>query len=319
MNNRERRILVTGATGTVGSEVVKQLASISSSSDYNNIRAAVHTQNKVDKLEQYVDKGVEIVSLDYTKPETISNALDKVDKLFLQTLPIPDVTDISSNFVKEAKKKGVKFIVKLSAMGADSEPTSTILRLHGMEEKIIQESGIPYIFLRPSAFMQNFVTQFGHTIKTQNTIFAPAGNSKMSFIDVRDIAAMATMILNNNGIGQQHQSKAYDITGPQSLSYSHVAEILSNEIGRKIRYIDLREEDARKALKEIDMNEWIIDVMMELYSITRAGYGSQTTSVVEDLTGRKPISFTQFAKDYVNVFRLDRWNDQQGVLLKILR
>ena len=192
MNNRERRILVTGATGTVGSEVVKAAASISSSSDYknNNIRAAVHTQNKVDKLEQYVDKGVEIVSLDYTKPETISNALDKVDKLFLQTLPIPDVTDISSNFVKEAKKKGVKFIVKLSAMGADSEPTSTILRLHGMEEKIIQESGIPYIFLRPSAFMQNFVTQFGHTIKTQNTIFAPAGNSKMSFIDVRDICEL---------------------------------------------------------------------------------------------------------------------------------
>jgi uncharacterized protein YbjT (DUF2867 family) len=135
MNNGKRRILVTGATGTVGSEVVKQLASISSSSDYNNIRAAVHTQNKVDKLEQYVDKGVEIVSLDYTKPETISNALDKVDKLFLQTLPIPDVTDISSNFVKEAQKKGVKFIVKLSTMGADCEPTSTILRLHGMEEK----------------------------------------------------------------------------------------------------------------------------------------------------------------------------------------
>ena len=189
MNNGKIRILVTGATGTVGSEVVRQLTSISSSSDYNNnIRAAVHGQNKVDKLEQFVDKGVEIVNMDYTKPETISNALEKVDKIFLQTLPTPNVTDISSNFIREAKKKGVRSIVKLSAMGADSEPTSTILRLHGMEEKIIQESGIPYTFLRPSAFMQNFVTQFGNTIRMQNIFYVPAGDAKMSFVDTRDIA-----------------------------------------------------------------------------------------------------------------------------------
>ena len=73
--------------------------------------------------------------MDYTKPESISNALEKVDKIFLQTLPTPNITDISSNFIREAKKKGVRSIVKLSAMGANSEPTSTILRLHGMEEK----------------------------------------------------------------------------------------------------------------------------------------------------------------------------------------
>ena len=74
-------------------------------------------------------------------------------------------------------------------MGADSEPTSTILRLHGLEEKIIQESGIPYTFLRPSAFMQNFVTQFGYTIRAQNVFYVPAGNAKMSFVDTRDIGA----------------------------------------------------------------------------------------------------------------------------------
>ena len=116
--------------------------------------------------------------MDYTQPEIISNALEKVDKIFLQTLPTPNVTDISSNFIREAKKKGVRSIVKLSAMGANSEPTSTILRLHGMEEKIIQESGIPYTFLRPSAFMQNFVTQFGNTIRMQNTILCSCRRCK---------------------------------------------------------------------------------------------------------------------------------------------
>ncbi len=122
MNNQAKTtILVTGATGTVGNEVVKQLASISSSSSGHKIRAAVHSKNKADKLKQFDDdKRVENVELDHTKPETVSDALNKVDKLYLQTLPVPDVTDICFNLVKEAKKNNVKYIVKLSAMGADS-------------------------------------------------------------------------------------------------------------------------------------------------------------------------------------------------------
>jgi uncharacterized protein YbjT (DUF2867 family) len=136
-NNRETTtILVTGSTGTVGSEVVKQLISISPSSSRHNIRAAAHSQNNTGKLKEFVNKGVEIVDLDYAKPETVTSALNKVDKLFLQTLPVPDITSITSNLVKEAKKNDVKHIVKLSAMGADSEPGSTILRLHGKEEKL---------------------------------------------------------------------------------------------------------------------------------------------------------------------------------------
>ena len=109
-------------------------------------------------------------------------------------------------------------------MGADSEPTSTILRLHGLEEKIIQESGIPYTFLRPSAFMQNFVTQFGYTIRAQNVFYVPAGNAKMSFVDTRDIAAISSKILTNNG-----------------ASHYQAAEILSN----------VTEEDARKGMKQM--------------------------------------------------------------------
>ena len=93
-------------------------------------------------------------------------------------------------------------------MGAGSEPTSTILRLHGLEEKIIQESGIPYTFLRPSAFMQNFVTQFGNTIRTQKVFYVPAGDAKMSFVDTRDIAAISSKILTNNGLSQQYANKA---------------------------------------------------------------------------------------------------------------
>lgn len=303
MNNRkEKTILVTGATGTVGSEVVKQLAAISSSSGHK-IRAAVHSKNKTGQLG---DKRVEIVDLDYTKPETVAYALNSVDKIFLQTLPTPNVTDISSNLVNEAKKNSVKYIVKLSAIGAsDSESRSTILRLHGEEEKIIEDSGIPYTFLRPPAFMQNFVTQFGHTIRTQNAFYVPAGDAKMSFVDTRDIGAVAAVMLTNtnHGASQQHENKAYDITGQDALSYRQVADILSNEVGKKISYIDITEDDARKGMKQIGMDEWFINIMIELFRIIRAGYGSETTTAVEHITGRKPISFAQFAKDYAEALR----------------
>ncbi|HZC47564.1 MAG TPA: SDR family oxidoreductase [Nitrososphaeraceae archaeon] len=308
MNSQEKTILVTGATGTVGSEVVKQLTSISSSSSSSGhkIRAAVHSKNKADKLKQFDNKRVEIVELDYTKPETVADALNKVDKLYLQTLPVPDVTDICSNLVKEAKKNGVEYIVKLSAMGADSERGSTILRLHGEEEKIIGDSGVAYTFLRPPAFMQNLVTQFGHTIRTQNAFYVPAGDGKMSFVDTRDIATIAARMLTNNGNGggsQQHHNKAYDITGQDALSYRQVADILSNEVGKKISYIDISEDDTRKGMEQIGMSDWYIDIMIELFRIIRAGYGSETTAAVEHITGRKPISFAQFAKDYAEVFR----------------
>lgn len=303
MNHKEeRKILVTGATGTVGSEVVKQL--ISTSTD-NGIKAAVHSKNRVDKIRQSINKDIEIVRLDYTKPETIKNALKDVDKLFLQTLPVPDVTDICANIVKEAKKYGVNHIVKLSAMGAEPKSGSTILRLHDEEERIISESGIPYTFLRPPAFMQNFITQFGQTIKTQNAFYVPAADSKMSFVDARDVAAIAVKMLmnSNNGENRQYMNKGYDITGPEALTYSEVAEILSNEISKKISYIDITEDVAREGMKQIGMNDWVIDIMMELFRIMRAGYGSEITTVVERITGRKPIAFTQFAKDYAEVFR----------------
>lgn len=303
MNNQEeKKILVTGATGTVGSEVVKQLVSTSTN---KIIRAAIHSKKRDDKIRQFADKGVEIVELDYTKPETMTNALNVVDKLFLQTLPIPDSIDICSNIVKEAKKNDVTYIVKLSAMGADPQSGVTILRLHGEEENIIRESGIPYTFLRPPAFMQNFITQFGQTMKSQNAFYVPAGDAKMSFVDVRDIAAVAAKLLTNSNEGEKkyHINKVYDITGQEALSYSQVAEILSNEIGKKISYVDVTEDAAMKGMKEIGMNDWSIDILIELFRIIKAGYGIEITTTVERIIGRKPIAFAQFAKDYAEVFR----------------
>ena len=295
-----RTILVTGATGTVGSEVVKQLAS-SDQRGQSVIRAAIHSQNKADKFKSD-NKTVEIVNFDYNKPDTIADALDHIDTLFLVTLPAPNMANISSSLVKEAKKNGVKYIVKLSVMKADAEPGFTVGRLHRQEEKIIEESGIPYTFLRPTSFMQSFVNFYSQTIKTQNAFYLHAGDVRFSFVDVRDVAAVAVKLLTKNG--SQHKNKAYGLTGQEALSYTQAAEILSKETGKKISYIDIPEEDARKGLKQIGFEDWLIDAVIEgfNYFIT-GGYGSQRTTVVEQVTGRRPILFAQFAKDYADSFK----------------
>jgi uncharacterized protein YbjT (DUF2867 family) len=300
-------ILVTGATGTVGSEVVKQLVS-SSSPDKNDIiiKAAIHSQNKDDNFKQY-NKSIQVVNLDYNKPETIADALNQVDRLFLLTLPSPDMT-VYSNLVKEISKysDSINHIVKLSSMAADDDEediglATTIGRIHREEEKIIQESGIPCTFIRPPAFMQNFITQYGYTIRTQDAFYIPGEDAKISFIDARDVAALAVKSLTSNN--QQHTGKSYTITAEEAISYRQVAEILSKEAGRRISYVDISEQDARKRLKESGMYDWLVDAIMEFYSIIKTGHASKTTNMFEQIMGRKPISFSQFARDYAQAFR----------------
>ena len=117
--------------------------------------------------------------MDYNKPETIAAALNKVSKLFLLTLPSLNMADISSMIIREAKKNGVQHIVKLSVFGADAEPGIKIGRLHRQEERIIEEFEITYTFLRSSAFMQNFVNNYGYNIKAQNAIIFPQEREKL--------------------------------------------------------------------------------------------------------------------------------------------
>jgi uncharacterized protein YbjT (DUF2867 family) len=285
----DRTILLTDPTGTVGNSVLKQLAS----SGQDTLRVAVDMKNKVEKL-KYAH---EVHNIDYTRPETIADALDNVDKLFLRIPPSSDMVDISYNFVEEAKKTGVKFIVKLSAMDVNQGPGYASGRLHREVEKIIEESGIPFAFLRPNSFMQNFLTRSGQTIKNQGEIYLPAGNAKISLVDARDVAVVAAGVLTKNG--GQHLNKTYDITGPEALSHSQVAEILSKETGRRISYVDISEEELRNGMKKMGIVDWYIDNALELYKMYRSGFRSQTTNVVEQLTEQKPTSFSQFVRNYV--------------------
>ncbi len=287
-------ILITGATGTVGSEVVKQL---SSNTTDINIKAAVHSIENAKKV-QY-DK-VEVVQIDYNKPETLKEAFKDADKLFLLTHPSPKSAEHESNLVTEAKKAGIRHIVKQSIMGADLQADVEAMRLHRQAEKIIEESGIPYSFLRPNEFMQGFINFQGPTIKSNNAFYLPAQDAKVSIVDVRDIAAVAVKALTDDN---KHNNKTYLITGPETLSYYQAAEILSNATGKKISYVNVSDEEARAAMKETGMNDWLINTILELYNYFRKGYASEVSSAVEEVIGKKPITFAQFAKDYAEAFR----------------
>jgi uncharacterized protein YbjT (DUF2867 family) len=294
-------ILVTGATGTVGSEVVKKLLSVKEERGEEDmiVKAAARSAND----STFRNLGVQVVQLDYNKPDTLSAALRGVDKLFLLTPFQSNMVDLTSNLINETKKAGVKYIVKQSVLGADSEPAITPSRLHKQAEKIIEESDIPFTFLRPNFFMQNFVTFYSHFIKTQGAFYVPAGDAKASFVDVRDIAAVAVQALSNeNGTGN-HTRKTYDITGGEAISYGHAAEILSKEIGKKVNYVNISDEDARKGMKDMGADEWTINSMIELFGITRAGYLSEISPAVEQITGNKPIPFSQFARDHTGAFK----------------
>jgi uncharacterized protein YbjT (DUF2867 family) len=290
-------ILVSGATGTVGSEVVKQLSGFSNV----NIRAGARSVEKLKDLESG-DK-VKGVHVDYNKPESLKEALKNVDKLFLLAPAAPNAEELESNLVNEAKKTGVRYIVKQSVLGADEDADVEIMRQHRKSEKIIEESGIPYTFLRPNEFMQNFINFHGHSIKNNNAFYLPLENARVSVVDVRDIAAVAVKALTENGDNNRHNNKTYLITGPEALSYHQMADLLSNATGKKVSYVSISEEEARAAMKEMGMDDWLINTISELANYFKKGYASQVSSAVEEITRKEPLSFSQFANDYAQLFR----------------
>src|SRR5215208_3976347 len=297
MKTKQETILVTGSTGTLGGEVVKQL---SSSTPAINIKAGVHSAQNVKKVKDGDE--VEVVLIDYNKPETLKEALSQVDKLFLLTPDVPNAHELASNLVIEAKKAGIRHIVKQSVMGADLEADVGTFRLHRQAEKIIEQSEIPFTFLRPNEFMQNFVNFHSHFIKNNNAFYLPLEDAKVSLVDVRDIAAVAVKSLTEDR-SDKHNNNTYLITGPEALSYYQAAEILSGATDKKISYVNISEEEARGAMKEMGMSDWLINTISELHDYFRKGNASQVSSAVEEVTGKKPISFSQFAKDYAEAFR----------------
>jgi uncharacterized protein YbjT (DUF2867 family) len=277
-------ILVTGASGTVGSEVVKALGGSGA-----KVRAGYRTRP------QNVPSGVESVALDFDSPETVAAALMGVETVFL----LSNMVDPERKVVDEAKRAGVKRIVKLSVSGA-AEESFTFARWHRAVEKHIEASGLPWTFLRPAGFMQNFFNYMGDTIRKQSAFYTASGTTGAgAHIDARDIGAAAARVLTGKG----HDGKAYELTGPQVLTYDQAAEILSRAAGRPINHVSITPEQLKQGALAMGMPEVYADALVDLDRAYATGGLTAVTPTVKELTGRDPIRFEQFAKDYADKFR----------------
>lgn len=282
-------ILVTGATGTVGSQVVKQLTAIDA-----DVCAAVRSTSKAAGMNK-----VSLVEFDLNKPETVQAAFQGIDKVFSATPLVSNMVELDAMTIESAKKAGVKHIVRLSVMGADTKQEFPLGNLHREVEKLIEASGISYTFLRPNSFFQNYITFTGSTIKSHNCFYLPLGDGKVSFVDVRDVAALAVAELTQS----HHENTAYEVTGSEAISNAQIASMLSTILGKEINYVSISEDTARQSMKSAGMPEPEIELVLGLYAAQKAGNYSTISPAVEQITGKKPISFEQFANDYAEAFR----------------
>jgi uncharacterized protein YbjT (DUF2867 family) len=229
-------ILITGASGNVGSELVKIL--IPQGAPF---RAMVRSAEAARKIE--AQAGVEIVLGDFNDPETIARALAGIDRAFLLTPSSEQAEAQQSAFVELAGRAGRLHIVKLSQLAAAPDSPVRFLRYHAAVERTIRASGLPYTFLRPNLFKQGFLG-FRHSIVAEGKFFAPAGNARISVIDVRDIAAVAAVALTE----RDHEGRIYDLTGPEALTHAEMANHLSDALGRRVAFEDASPDTLRGAL-----------------------------------------------------------------------
>ncbi|HHP7239235.1 SDR family oxidoreductase [Longibacter sp.] len=280
-----QRILVTGATGTVGREVIARLCEAG-----QPLTAAVRNPRTAD-----VGPGVPTVQFDFERPSTYGPAFAGHDALFL--VRPPAITRVWSSIfpaIDAAVRAGVWHIVFLSLQGAEANP----LVPHRWIEWKLASTDVTATLLRPSFFMQNLVTTHRREIGRDGRIVVPAGAGRTAFIDARDIAAVAARVL----IEPRYAGRAFELTGPAALTYHEVADVLSEVLGRTIRYdepglLDFLRHSRREG------RPWpFILVMTGIYLTARFGGAARTTSTVASVLERPARSFRHFAEDYATAW-----------------
>ena len=278
-------MLVTGAGGNVGREVVRALLERGVA-----VRAAVHSRADARAL-----GGAEGVRFDFTDAQTFPQAFAGVDRLFLVRPPaIGNVERDIRPAIDYAARAGVGHIVFLSLLGVERNP----LLPHARIEALLMERGIPWTMLRCGFFMQNLGTTHRDDVVEHDDLFVPAGNSRTAFIDTRDIGDVAGLTLSEPG----HEGVAYSLTGSESLTYGEVAAIMSAVLGRPITYSrpSLLAFAARMRRRG---HPWeYVAVMLGVYVSTRLGQAATVYADAADLLGRPPRTMRQYVADHAALF-----------------
>jgi uncharacterized protein YbjT (DUF2867 family) len=279
-------ILVTGATGRTGRNVVRELTGREVA-----LRAFV---DDLDEARQVLPEGTDAVEGDYERPATVAAAMTGVDQVFLVAPGSPRLVAQEANVIDAAVAHGVRRIVKVSGLGAATDSAFSITRWHAESEHRLRGCGLNFTILRPNFFMQNFLFMFAPRIVREGAIYAPVGDGGISMVDCRDVAAVAAAVLTAPG----HDGATYAVTGPQALTMTEAGRVVSTVTGRPIHHVDLSPEQALRDMVEHGVREPFAEALLGLFAFFREGRGAVVTDVVAEVAGTPPRTFERFVGEH---------------------
>lgn len=282
-------ILITGATGTIGQELCKLLAQ-------SNIQARAMCR-KEEQLAQFTDMGLEAVIGDFDNPESLKNAMQGCERLFLLTTA-PNQFKHYKMGIDIALETNVKHIVKISAADANIQSDVLWAKENAQGDHYLRSKNIGWTILKPTGFMQNFLEAKRGIAK--GILPSIKLNGSVACIDIRDIAQVAKVVLTE----VNHNGAMYFITGPEIISYKDAAEKLTKALGYEVKNVAITTDDMRKRLEAVGLEDWRIDSIIA-QEVVKNGFSVDVTEEVKRLTGQEPISFEQFATDFKNQFAIN--------------
>ena len=282
-------IVVTGATGNAGSEVVRALAARGS-----RVRAFVRDPGKArDKLGENVGLAVG----DFADTGSVCAALEGADALLLSCADDPRRVGWETAAIDAAAAAGVRRIVKLSAATAEPGSPVAFWDWHGQVEQYLRASGTGWVILRSGWYMSNLLAAASR-VAAEGRLYAPAGEAQIAMIDPRDVGAVAAAMLSNPG----HEGQTYLLTGPRAITYAQVAAGLSAATASTVEFVDVPGDAARQAMIGDGMPGFVADQIVRMFGMLRQGVAAQVSPDVETLTGSAPRDFASFARDHARLF-----------------
>lgn len=282
-----QRILITGASGTIGSEVSRALQA-------QGLKFTVMTSKNTSHV------GVLPTVLgSFANPDTLYHAFKDFDTVFLLVPLVPEMVEYGINAIDAAKRAGVRHIVRSSGAGADPNSQFVVARVHGAIDQHLKQSGLDWTILCPNSFMQNFLSYYREPI-LRNTYYMPHGVGAISLVDVRDIGECVAAVLANP---QRHIGRTYTLTGGEALTNTEQMAIISAALGRSVRYIDIPEQAAIEAMTRDGFPQKVIEILMSLNAVIKSGYAAGISGDVEFLTRHMPRPFSKFVQESVRAWQ----------------
>jgi uncharacterized protein YbjT (DUF2867 family) len=282
-------ILVTGATGIAGSQVVRALLE-----QRHDVRAFVRDRDRARGL---LGDSVELVQGDFADPHSLHAALDGVRDVFLSGADDPRRVEWETAAIDAAVEAGVRRIVKLSSIVAEPGAAVAFWDWHGRIEEHLRKSQVAAVVLRASFFMSNLLAA-SQQVALEGRLYAPAGEARIAMIDPRDVGAVAAAVLGTTG----HDGRTYVVTGPQAITYADVAAALSAATARDVEFIDVPSEDATLGMIQAGLPVFVAEQVGAIFAQARQGVAEHVTPTVESLTGRAPHDFASFARCHAPAF-----------------